>query len=101
MRFGPLAAVLGRISSNHYKVVRPNDPTQHSCRSQHPDLSRPRAPLSWTRTSTLEGLVLSGTAGKRRSTAYHAGPRRASGSKGWWVLFHQIHHSPSRIEALT
>lgn len=21
--------------------------------------------------------------------------------KGWWVVFHQIHHSPSRIEALT
>lgn len=21
--------------------------------------------------------------------------------KGWWLLFHQIHHSPSRIEALT
>lgn len=21
--------------------------------------------------------------------------------KGWWLLFHQVHHSPSRIEALT
>src|SRR5580765_983739 len=21
--------------------------------------------------------------------------------RGWWVLFHQVHHSPTRIEAIT
>jgi len=26
---------------------------------------------------------------------------RVRHQKGWWVLFHQVHHSPARIEAIT
>src|SRR5262249_39671753 len=49
----------------------------------------------------LQRPVLEGFAGWLVGTFFFYWWHRMRHMDGWWVLFHQVHHSPARIETLT
>jgi sterol desaturase/sphingolipid hydroxylase (fatty acid hydroxylase superfamily) len=57
--------------------------------------------LSIFHLSTWENPVLEGFVGWLIGTFFFYWWHRLRHAKGWWLVFHQIHHSPSRIELVT
>jgi sterol desaturase/sphingolipid hydroxylase (fatty acid hydroxylase superfamily) len=49
----------------------------------------------------LRAPALEGFAGWFVGTFFFYWWHRIRHMRGWWVLFHQVHHSPARIEAIT
>jgi sterol desaturase/sphingolipid hydroxylase (fatty acid hydroxylase superfamily) len=57
--------------------------------------------LSLFHLSDWNSPLLEGFAGSLTGTFVFYWWHRLRHSEGWWLAFHQIHHSPSRIELLT
>jgi len=57
--------------------------------------------LSFFKLSRLHAPLLEGFVGWFVGTFAFYWWHRLRHAKGWWLAFHQIHHSPSRIELLT
>lgn len=53
------------------------------------------------RLANLEMPLLEGLIGWLVGTFFFYWWHRLRHAKGWWLIFHQIHHSPSRIEIVT
>ena len=49
----------------------------------------------------LQSPILEGFIGWLVATFFFYWWHRIRHMNGWWVLFHQVHHSPARIEAIT
>jgi sterol desaturase/sphingolipid hydroxylase (fatty acid hydroxylase superfamily) len=57
--------------------------------------------LSLFKLSEWQHPLLEGFVGWLVGTFFFYWWHRLRHAKGWWLIFHQIHHSPSRIELLT
>ena len=57
--------------------------------------------VSLFRLSTWQHPLLEGFVGWLVGTFFFYWWHRLRHAKGWWLIFHQIHHSPSRIEVVT
>jgi len=57
--------------------------------------------VSWFKLSHWHHPLLEGLVGWLVGTFFFYWWHRLRHVKGWWLIFHQIHHSPSRIELLT
>jgi sterol desaturase/sphingolipid hydroxylase (fatty acid hydroxylase superfamily) len=57
--------------------------------------------VSLFKLSHLQNPLLEGLVGWLVGTFVFYWWHRLRHAKGWWLVFHQIHHSPSRIELLT
>lgn len=57
--------------------------------------------VSLLKLSNWENPLLEGFVGWFVGTFFFYWWHRLRHAKGWWLVFHQIHHSPSRIELLT